>query len=318
VGAFLSPRERLDTATALARRAEALGYESVWVTHGVGRDGFLVLSAYAHATSRLRLGVGVVPIYPRHPVAMAQEALTLSELSGGRFVLGVGISHRPAMVDALGLDMGRPLDVIREYVQVLRAALAGEARAEGPRYRVRWTAAFRAPAPPVYLAALAPPMLELAGEVADGAVLWLCHPGYIRDVAVPALARGRARAGRGLDGFEIVAAVPLAVTDDPAPATALFREELVRYCSLRYYRTMLRQSGLGAALAAFDRDRRPGREAEALPDAIVAALGAVGDAGRARAEVLAYRRAGVTLPVVRPIGPPEARHAEATLAAVAP
>jgi alkanesulfonate monooxygenase SsuD/methylene tetrahydromethanopterin reductase-like flavin-dependent oxidoreductase (luciferase family) len=317
LGAYLSPRDRLDTAAALAQRAEALAYESVWVTHGAGRDAFLVLAAYGHATARIGLGTGVVPIYPRHPVLMAQEAATLMELSGGRLRLGIGLSHRPAMVSALGLDMRQPLGVMREYVGVLRAALGGEARFEGRYYRVRWTGAFRAPAPPLLLAGLAPPMLELAGELADGVVLWLCAPAYIRDVAVPALARGRARAGRGLAGFEIAAAVPLAVTDDVAGATRTFREELVRYLSLPYYRTMLRASGFGEALAAFDHDRGPGRDVDAVPAALVSALGAVGDGRRARAEVEAYRAAGVTLPIVRPIGPPEAPHAGPTLEAAA-
>jgi alkanesulfonate monooxygenase SsuD/methylene tetrahydromethanopterin reductase-like flavin-dependent oxidoreductase (luciferase family) len=318
LGAYLSPRERLATATDLARRAEALGYDSVWLTHGVGRDGFLVLSAYAHATDRIGLGTGVVPIYPRHPIAMAQEASTLMELSAGRFRLGIGLSHRPSMVDALGLDMGDPLAVTREYVAVLRMALHGQATFEGRYYRVRWAGAFRAPAPLILLAGLAVPMLELAGELADGVVLWLCSPAYVRDVAVPALARGRARAGKALEGFEIAAAVPVAVTEDHAGTTALFREELVRYLSLPYYRRMFQASGFADALAAFDRDRAPGRDAAAVPRAMVEALGAIGDARRVRAEVEAYRTAGVTLPIVRPINSVEAPFARGTLEAAAP
>ena len=321
LGAYLSPRDTLAAATELAHRAEVLGYDSVWLTHGVGRDGFLALSAYAHATKRIGLGTGVIPIYPRHPLAMAQEASTLMELSGGRLRLGIGLSHRPAMVDAFGLDMGEPLAVMREYVAVLQQALHGQVAFEGRYYRVRWTSAFRAPAPPVLLAGLAPPMLELAGEISDGVVLWLATPAYVRDVAVPALARGRARAGKPLEGFEIVAAVPLAVTQDHAGATRLFREELVRYLSLPFYRTMFRASGFGDALAAFDRDRKqwgPGRDADAVPAELADALGAIGDARRARTEVERYREAGVTLPVVRPIGSPEAAHARATLEATAP
>jgi alkanesulfonate monooxygenase SsuD/methylene tetrahydromethanopterin reductase-like flavin-dependent oxidoreductase (luciferase family) len=220
------------------------------------------------------------------------------------------------MVGALGLDMGEPLAVMREYMAVLRPALHGEAIFEGRYYRVRWTGAFRAPAPPVLLAGLAPPMLELAGELADGVVLWLASPAYVRDVAVPALARGRARAGKALEGFEIAAAVPLAVTDDHSGAARVFREELVRYLSLPYYRTMFRASGFGEAVAAFDRARAPGRDADAVPATLLDALGAIGDARRARAEVDAYRAAGVTLPVIRPIGPPESAHARGTLEAV--
>ena len=147
IGAYLSPRDDLARAVALARQADDLGYDSVWVTHGLGRDSFVVLAAYAHATRRTGLGNGVVPIYPRHPVAMAQEAATLAEVSGGRFRLGIGLSHRPSMVDALALDMGRPLDVMREYVAVVRAALTGRARFEGAYYRVAWQAAFTPPSP---------------------------------------------------------------------------------------------------------------------------------------------------------------------------
>ncbi len=318
VAAYVIPRDDLGRAVALSRAAEELGYDSVWVTHGLGRDGFLVLAAYAQATRRVGLGTGVVPIYPRHPVAMAQAAATLAEVSGGRLRLGIGVSHRASMTDALGLDMARPLDVMREYVTVLRDALAGRARFQGRHYRAAWEAAFRPPPPPpLLLAGLSAPMLELAGELADGVVLWLCAPDYIRDVARPALARGRAKAGRPLEGFEIAAAVPAAVTDDPRRVTATFRDELVRYLGLPYYRAMLRASGFAEALAAFDRDRARGAAGDAVPPALAEALSAVGDAGAVRASVAAYRAAGVTLPIVRPIGSPEATHAHATLEAAA-
>src|SRR2546428_12796377 len=141
---------------------------------------------------------------------MAQAALTLSEVTGGRFTLGLGVSHRASMEAMLGLSLREPLVVMREYVAVLRGALGGTVAFAGRHYRVTWSLAVpeRPAAPPIYLAALSRKMLELAGEIADGAVLWLCPPGYVRDVAVPALARGRARAGKTLDGFQIVAAGP--------------------------------------------------------------------------------------------------------------
>jgi len=299
--AYVNPGRDLGAAVALARRAEALGYESVWVTHGLGRDSFLVLAAYGAATTRLRLGNGVVPIYPRHPVAMAQAALTLSELTGGRFTLGVGVSHRETMEAMFGLALTEPLAVMREYVAVLRGALGAGAAFEGRHFKVRWSLALpeRPAPPPVYLAALSRKMLELAGEIADGAILWLCPPAYVREVAVPALERGRKRAGKTLDGFEIVAAVPLAVTDDPRTARAAFSGELARYLVLPFYRAMLEAGGLGEGVRAFDRDGT-------VPDAFAGALGAIGDGAAARAYVAAYREAGVTLPAIRPITFPDA------------
>jgi len=177
--AFLNPGRDLAGGVDLARRAEGLGYESVWVTHGSGRDSFLVLAAYGAATTRLGLGNGVVPIY-------------------------LGVSHRASMEAMLGLTLREPLAVMREYVAVLRGALGGGAAFEGRHYRVKWSLAVpeRPPTPPLYLAALSRNMLELAGEIADGVVLWLCSPGYVRDVAIPALQRGRARAGKTLAGFD--------------------------------------------------------------------------------------------------------------------
>jgi F420-dependent oxidoreductase-like protein len=306
--AYLNPGRDLPSAVDLARLAEASGYESVFVTHGVGRDSFLVLAAYGAATRRLRLGNGVVPIYPRHPVVMAQEALTLAELSGGRFMLGIGVSHKASMEAMLGLALADPLGTMREYVAVLRGAFADGAAFEGKHYRVRWSLGVpqRPPAPPIYLAALSPKMLELAGEIADGAILWLTPPDYVRDVAVPAIERGRRRAGRALAGFEIVAAVPLAVTGDRAGATKAFREELRRYAALPFYRAVFEASGHGGALAEFDRSGE-------VPEGLAAALGAVGDPAAARAYLDAYRRAGVTLPAVRPITFPDAPWYRTTL-----
>lgn len=299
--AFLSPGGDFAASVDLARRADELGYDSVWVTHGGGRDSFLVLAAYGAVAPRVRLGVGVLPIYPRHPIATAQAALTLSEQTGGRYVLGLGVSHKPSMEQQLGLTLADPLGTMREYVEVLRGAFGDGARVEGAHYRVQWSMAVpgRLPAPPIYLAGLSTRMLELAGEIADGVVLWLCDPPYVRNVAVPALERGRRRAGKSLEGFEIVASVPLAVTDDPARARDAFRAELVRYLSLPFYRAMLEASGHGASLKRFD----AGAPAD---DALLDALGAIGDRATCRAYVEAYRNAGVTLPAIRPITFPDA------------
>ena len=301
IATYLNPGADLGAAVELARSAERLGYDSIWVTHGLGRDSFLVLAAYGAATSRIGLGNGVVPIYPRHPVTMAQAALTLSEMTGGRFSLGIGVSHAASMEDMLGLRVVEPLNAMREYVAVLRGALGDGTDFSGRHYRARWSMAVpqRPSAPPIYLAALSTKMLELAGEIADGAILWLCPPEYVRTVAVPAIARGRRRAGRTAEGFEIVAAVPLAVTDDRDAALRAFRSELVRYASLPFYRAMLEAAGLGSEVAAFDRDG-------VVPAAMAEALGGLGSVQAARDYVDAYRRAGATVPAIRPITFPDA------------
>ena len=161
--------------------------------------------------------------------------------------------------------------------------------------------------------AAAPPRVHehpASSEIADGAVLWLCPPAYVRDVALPALERGRRRAGKPLAGFEIVAAVPLAVSDDRAAAMSAFRGELKRYVEQPFYRAMMQAAGLGDAVAAFDRTGE-------VPELLAEALGGIGDARGARDYVEAYRKAGVTLPAVRPITVPDAPWYRRTLEAAA-
>lgn len=159
-------------------------------------------------------------------------------------------------------------------------------------------------------------MLRLAGEIGDGVMLWLCNPNYIRDVVVPAVREGRERAGRTLEGFEIVAAVPGALTEEPADAYAAIRGELQTYFSLPFYRTMLERSGYGADIAAFDAAQGDADAARAaISDEFLNALTAVGDEEAVRAGIKRYEDAGVTLPCLGPISKTDF---EATLRAAAP
>lgn len=309
---YLTPQGELAALAGMAVRAEALGYDSLWLPHGLGRDVLVLLTHLGAATTRLGLGSGVVPVLPRHPVALAQEALTLGEATGGRFRLGLGVSHGPVMEPAFGVAPDRPVARMREYVAALRAAFRGDgARFEGPTYRFASLLQPPGPAPALYLAALSPAMLRLAGEVADGVVLWLCPPAYIAQVARPALAEGRRRAGLGLDGFEIVAAVPLALTGRVTEAREAFRQELVRYLGFPFYRAMLAGSGQGAAVGEFEATGR-------VADALVDGLGHAGAPPALAAAVSRYRAAGVTLPAIRPIGWPVAPWCGPTVEAARP
>ncbi len=293
------------------RLAESLGYETVYVTHIAGRESLTVLTAYALATERIRVGSGVVPIYTRTPATMAQTAATIDELADGRLTLGLGVSHRPIVEGWHGQSIERPVAEMREYAGIVRAILRGEdPPSPGPADGVpsKWTSNFHLagldprPGLPIYLAALSPAMLRLAGEVADGALLWLCSPAYIRDVVVPEVTAGRERAGKTLDGFEIVPAVPAALSEDPGPAYAAMRRDLVPYFGLPFYRAMIERSGFAADIAAFD---AAGGDYDAMQAAIsldfLEQLTAVGDAEAVQAGVKRYREAGATYPSIGPI-----------------
>ena len=124
LAAFNPAVKTLDESIARAMAAERLGYESVWTTQMPdARDAALVLAAYAHATERVKLGTGVLPIYTRHPTAMAQMAATLDELSGGRFILGIGISHKVTVEGMWGLKLDDPVGAMREYLTIVRSIL---------------------------------------------------------------------------------------------------------------------------------------------------------------------------------------------------
>jgi alkanesulfonate monooxygenase SsuD/methylene tetrahydromethanopterin reductase-like flavin-dependent oxidoreductase (luciferase family) len=251
--------------------------------------------AYAARSERLRLGTGVTPIYSRTPVATAQSFATLDEFSGGRAVIGLGVSHRPAVEAWYGQTIDKPLREMREYAGIVRAILRNEDPPQGEKFQSHFHFMGLEPRPdlPIYLAGLSPGMLRLAGEIADGVVLWLCIPEYIRDVVVPTVAEGRAKAGKPAEGFDIVAAVPSAVTSDTGQAKAQLRTELFPYFSLPFYRKMIEGSGFGDDLAAFDREGQ-----DAISDGFLESLAAIGSAEEAAATVRRYADSGATSPAV--------------------
>jgi F420-dependent oxidoreductase-like protein len=303
IGAFISAGRSLDTALERVRKADGLGFDSVYVTQIAGRDALTLLAAYASVSERARLGTGVVPIFSRTPVAMAQTAATVDELSGGRMVLGLGASHQATVENWFDSTITKPVTQMREYAGIVRAILTGETPAKGQFFNTAFQFMGYAARPelPIYIAALSPNMLRLAGEIGDGVMLWLCNPAYIREVVVPAVTEGRERAGKGLDGFDIVAAVPVGLTDAPEEARARQRAELVPYASLPFYRAMLERSGFGDDLAAFDEGVQAGdmeRAQAGLSDDMLSALGGIGSAAEVRAAVERYRDAGALSPCI--------------------
>ena len=303
-GCFISTGRSLTGAIERVKLAESLGYESVYVTHIAGRESLTVLTAYAMATSRIKVGTGVVPIYTRTPATMAQTAATIDELSDGRLILGLGVSHRPVVEGWHGQSIDHPVAEMREYAGIVRAILRGEDPPQGEKWRTGFHLVGLDPRPrlPVYVAALSPAMLRLAGEIADGVLLWLCSPQYIRDVVVPEVTAGRERAGKSLEGFDIVPAVPAALTDDRDGAYAAMRRDLVPYFGLPFYRAMIERSGFGADIERFD---AAGGDFDAMQQAVsndfLDQLTAVGDEAGVRAGVDRYRHAGATTPSIGPI-----------------
>jgi F420-dependent oxidoreductase-like protein len=297
----------LAPAIERATLADHLGYDSIWVSQlPPSRDTPLVLATYAAATQRIGLGTAVMPIYTRHPTAMAQMALTLDEISGGRFRLGIGVSHQVTVESMWGLRLVHPVEAMREYAGIVRALITtGSVSVDGEHFSAH--TAYTAPRRedlPIVISALSPRMLELAGEIADGVSLWMCAPDYIRDVVVPTVRKGRDKAGKSMEGFEVEAAVPMSLTTDRGAALEVFRKTAERYASLPFYRKVL--------------DKTFPDMSDSPNDQILAALAGIGDLGEVRATVKRYQEAGVTLPVVMPFAGHEgAAGFQATLEALA-
>jgi alkanesulfonate monooxygenase SsuD/methylene tetrahydromethanopterin reductase-like flavin-dependent oxidoreductase (luciferase family) len=287
-----------------ARLAEDLGFDTLVCSHIAGRDSFATLAALATITERIGLASAVAPIYPRSPASMAQAAATVDDISAGRFRLGLGIGHRVTMRDWHGQDIGRPTVEMREYITLVRAMLAGTPPPAGERWATSFVfVGFRPRADiPIWQAALSPAMLRLAGEIADGVVLWACPPQYVRDVVVPHVTAGRSTAGKPIETFQIVASMPAAVGGDRQRVMDGVREELHRYLGLPFYRTMFTAAGFADDLAAYD-DAAPDRSAQkaAISRRLIDSLCAVGGEEDIAAGVDRYQRAGATNLILTPV-----------------
>jgi 5,10-methylenetetrahydromethanopterin reductase len=224
--------------------AEAYGLSGYWLAHTTGVDALTVLALAGTCTSRIELGTFVVPTYPRHPAAMAQQALTTQSACDGRLILGIGLSHRVVMEGRLGFDWDHPIRHMREYLTVLNALLNGEPlEFEGTEFTVRgYAIAIDQVTPPdVVVAALGPQMLRLTGSMASGTALWMGGPEYIRTQAAPILTESAQKAGRPAP--RIIAGLPVCVTEAVEATRERAAQHFQVYGRLPSYRAILDKEG---------------------------------------------------------------------------
>ena len=236
--------DALGTLADQIRAAVADGFSSAWISNIFGLEALTALAVAGRDVPGIELGTAVVPTYPRHPAVLAQQALTADLALGGRLTLGIGLSHQIVIEDMYGYSFDAPARHMREYLAVLLPLLAGEPAAfDGATVHAHIGLSVpRSPRKvPVLLAALAPRMLGLAGECADGTVLWMTGPATVRDYIVPSMGRAAAEAGR--PSPRVVCTLPVCVTDDPAQARAHADKAMAIYGQLPSYRAMLDKEG---------------------------------------------------------------------------
>ena len=227
--------------------AEQAGIDCAWMTSGgAAPDPLAVFAAAAMRTSRIRFGTSIVPTFPRHPLALVQQAVVVDSLAPGRLRLGVGPSHKPAIEGTWGLPFERPLQHLREYLQILQAALReGKVDFTGKRLSAHAQVAGGPSQVTVMASALRPNGFQVCGELADGAISWVCPLPYLRDVAVPAINEGAAKAGRMSP--PLIAHVPVAVSEDADAVRAASARQIGLYPRVPFYSQMFQDAGFPEA-----------------------------------------------------------------------
>jgi probable F420-dependent oxidoreductase len=307
--------------------AETLGYESAWVAQGHGGDQFAVLAACAAHTSKIQLGTSITSVFVRTVPTMAMAAATVDAISGGRFVLGIGSSHRVQVEPEHGVPYSKPLTRIREAVAIIRALLRdGRINYAGETVCIEgfdlWFTPLR-PAILIYISAVFPKMTALCGEIADGIILTrstLTTAAQVRE----RLAEGAKRAGRDPSAIVVTSVLPTAVGATRKEALDALRPGLAFYAGFfpRYNRMMAEhgfRDEASAIAAAWSRGDREAAE-RAVSDALIDATSVVGTAEQCRERIEAYRRSGIDLPILSPFarGPGAKARFEAVIRACAP
>ncbi|MSP51852.1 MAG: LLM class flavin-dependent oxidoreductase [Alphaproteobacteria bacterium] len=324
VGVGFSSHHRIADLVDYAVIAEAEGYDSFWIGERYyARGMYTVATMVAQATKRLALGLGIVSPFTRHPALIAMETAALDEVAPGRVILGLGVAQISA--ERQGLADTKPAISLKEAVAILRSMLAGEAtQADGRFFTLRspgaqLVGATPRPSLPIYLGAMGPKSLQLAGRVADGVVLGMfATPGFVR-YARGEIEKGLVAAGRTWADFQLVSYVTFAVDKDSARAKNAVRPQMIGYLSERSSRTAARPGSPRLAHSGLDMDAFTGVKAEvtryvdagsldlaaqAIPDALVDTLVVAGDPDECRERLAAYALAGVDhLVLYQVIGP---------------
>jgi len=255
-----------------ACRLEAMGFDDLWLANIFSYDALTAITVMGTETHRIGLGTAVVPSYPRHPSALAQQVLTTNIVCDGRLTLGLGLSHKLVIEDMLGMSYAKPASHMEEYLEVLAPLLRGEAAAfNGEAFRVHCQLDLpEATRPSLVVAALGPRMLEIAGRLADGTTTWMVGPETLKSHIIPTIKAATAASGRPAP--RVVAGLPIALTQHVEKARETINEDLAIYGQLPSYRAMLDREG-----------------AEGPAD-----IALLGDEEQLKAEIAALKDLGVT------------------------
>jgi probable F420-dependent oxidoreductase len=292
----------VERTVELARWAESIGYEDIWLGDAGGIDALTLAAVLLDHTDRVRVGVAVAPVYTRTPAVFAATVATLADLAPGRFVLGLG-SGSHAMVEGWhGIPFDKPLTRVRETVAVLRQMLAGS-KSEFAGETLRSAGYRQLPLErdvPIFLAALRPRMVELAATIADGIVLNLFPLGVLPQV-MEVVATALEQAGREPGELEVAARMQVMVTDDADAGRDLFRRTFAPYYATPVYNDFLAWAGYGAEAAAIREAgaaREWARARAAMTDELVDAVAVIGTSRHCQERLRVLTAGGIQTPML--------------------
>jgi F420-dependent oxidoreductase-like protein len=234
----------LDGMLGQIRAAQQAGFSTAWTAQLLGWDALTALAIVGREVPDIALGTAVVPTYPRHPIVLASQALSVQAATGNRLTLGIGLSHQVVIEEMFGYSFDKPARHMREYLSALDPLLRGESVSyQGETLKANATVNVPgALPPPLLVAALGPVMLKMAGELAHGTVTWMTGPATLASHVVPTITEAAAAAGRPAP--RVVAGFAICVTDDPGAARSQASEQLAIYGQLPSYRAMLDREGV--------------------------------------------------------------------------
>jgi F420-dependent oxidoreductase-like protein len=246
IGVMIDTGGPFDQMVAQVASLHEAGIETAWSSQIFSYDALTALAVIGREVPGIGLGTAVVPTYPRNPVMLAGQALTVQAASGGRLTLGIGLSHQMVIENVFGQSFDKPARHMREYLSILVPLLEGEQvshTGETLRASTFGPLEIEAPAPPVLVAALGTEMLRIAGRMAAGTVTWMTGPATVEAHIIPTIRDAATDAGR--PSPRIGVGLPVCVTDDPAAARQLASQQFAIYGQLPSYRAMLDREGAG-------------------------------------------------------------------------
>ena len=303
----------------LGAQAERNGFEAVWLPEGGGRDSLTSLAAIAMKTEKVMLGTGILPIFARTATNTAMGAAGMAAVSGGRFMLGLGVGHRPTVEGRDGIPFKQPMTRLRETIQIVKALLSGEQVDFPGRVFKISGASLGAAAPktkvPIYIAALGPQMLQMAGELADGVLMNWTAVDYLGE-AISHIRRGAEKAGRDPKEIDIAGYVRVAVGADVSASRDALRRQVARYASNPFYRNFFAETGFDKEMSAAAAELAGGnleKAADSITVEMQDQVAVVGTADECRAALEKRRDAGLQLPVIAPfaVGDNKTSHSHA-------